>query len=186
MIGYFSLILILMKLKNNIDMKKRLNVINSLLLIIVIGCKKADTKLENKSIQKEIAQSNSLSIDYKNDIPKLHETKVFLLEKGAYFISTKVESITTGENIHLKFNFFVENNKKMNLRISTNNSDDAYCEGNYKLIALENIIKAEYDDEGICTDEKEESNFYFKNNNGKYFIKSKRFINQDWQEIMKE
>ena len=172
--------------RNKNTMRKTYLFILITIAITLTNCKKADSKLENKSIQKEIAQSNSLSIDHQNDILKLHETKVFLLEKGAYFINTKVESITNGENIHLKFNFFVENNKKMNLRISTNNSDDAYCEGNYKLIALENIIMAEYDDEGICTDEKEESNFYFKNNDGKYYIKSKRFINQDWQELKKE
>ena len=108
------------------------------------------------------------------------------IEKGIYFIYADVESIISGEQTQLKFNFYVENKEKMNLRISTNNSEDAYCEGTYKLINTGSTVKAIYNDEGICTEDKEESNFYIKKEGLKFYIKSKRFTNPDWQELIKE
>lgn len=63
----------------------------------------------------------------------------------------------------------------MVLNISTGKAEEEYCEGRYKLSKNKNIIEAQYDDEGICTDTSEESNFYIKQQNSKIYIKSKRF-----------
>lgn len=108
------------------------------------------------------------------------------IANGMYSIKTDVESITTGETISLKFNFYIYDDGKMNLRISTDSSEEAYCEGSYKLISGKKGIKAIYEDEGICTDNLEENAFYLKQENKTLYIKSKRFLNTNWQELKKE
>ena len=100
--------------------------------------------------------------------------------EGIYSLKTDVFSIISDEEINLKFNFYFYNDKKMNLRISTNNVEDAYCEGIYKLIKNDNFIEGVYNDEGICTEKESDSNFQIKEENNSIYIKSKRFINQDW------
>lgn len=122
-----------------------------------------------------------------NSEPQVQSSvKNFNIEKGSYFINAKVSSITTGETISIGFNLYVENDKKATLRLSTDASSEAYCEGDYKLSSESNLIKLQYTGEGICTDDNEESNIYIKKEREQYYIKSKRFENQDWQELTKD
>ena len=126
-----------------------------------------------ESIKKNIVESQKATAHKQSNL------------KGMYSIVAKVESILSGVETSIKFNFYFNNNE-MNLRISTVNSEDAYCEGKYKLIRKDNIVEAVFNDENICTDNKEESNLYFKEEKAIIYVKSKRFINQDWQELKKE
>lgn len=120
-----------------------------------------------------------------NSIEKaVNENKSDFPMAGMYSINADVESVISGETIKIKFNFF-ENSKKMNLRIQTDTSEDAYCEGQYTLSKNKDFLIASFSDEGICTDNIEDSRFYFKTEHLKIYIKSKRFLNQDWQVLKK-
>lgn len=130
--------------------------------------------------------NNSSPIDENLASSKISDNNIDdFIPLGMFTINTTVESITSEKEIRLKFNFYFQNEQEMNLKISTDNYEEAYCEGKYKLVKNKNIIEVKYDDEGICTDNVEESNFYIKKENSKILIKSKRFINQNWQELTK-
>ncbi|WP_333852749.1 hypothetical protein [Epilithonimonas sp.] len=62
-----------------------------------------------------------------NSIEKpVNENKSDFPMAGIYSINAYVESLISGETIKINFNFYFENNKKMNLRIQTDISEDAY------------------------------------------------------------
>ena len=136
----------------------------------------------------EIIQNNKnpLGLDENISSSKIPDNNINnFIPIGMFAIDTKVESMTSDKIIKLKFNFYFQNEQEMNLKISTDKYEEAYCEGKYKLIKNKNILEAKYDDEGICTDNSVESNFYLKIENSKIYIKSRRFADQDWQELSK-
>lgn len=100
---------------------------------------------------------------------------------GAYKIYAPAISNSNGEEISLGYFITVKSHAKAILSIDAKYSEDYGCEGEYELINNENIIYAK----GKC-DQDDLDDFYLKYKDGKYFIKSKRFLNQDWQELIKE
>ncbi|WP_131701402.1 hypothetical protein [Chryseobacterium sp. FH2] len=100
--------------------------------------------------------------------------------KGSYKISSKAISNYNGEEILLDYFLSFESSKKAILSIGADHSEDYGCEGEYKLTKENNILHAR----GKC-DQDDVDDFYIKSENEKYYIKSKRFINQDWQELEK-
>lgn len=133
----------------------------------------------------DLQKISKTEIPQKIKIPNNHNIESFT-PLGMFTIDAIVESVTSPQNIKLKFNFYFKNEYEMVLNISTEKSEEVYCEGKYKLTKSKKIIKAKFNDEGICTDNAEESNFYIKNENSKIYIKTRRFANQDWQELIKK
>ena len=105
--------------------------------------------------------------------------------KGDYFINANVTSVETGDVMKISF-YFNFNGSEAILSIGTNNSLEAYCEGNYNIIQDNNIAKLKYVGEGICTSNESESSFLLKQEKNQYFIKSKRFYNDEWQILNKK
>lgn len=104
--------------------------------------------------------------------------------KGDYVIKTNVSSVETGDPIEISF-YFNFNSSEAILSIGTNNSLEAYCEGTYSITQDNSIIKLKYTGEGICTSDEGESMFLIKKAKDKYFIKSKRFYDFEWQILNK-
>lgn len=113
-------------------------------------------------------------------IPDLPQKQEIREMKGSYFIKTKVESIETGDLMEISFYFEFQTSGAI-LSIGTKNSLEAYCEGSYAVIKDKEGLKLKYTGEGTCTSDEEESSFFVKKENDQYYIKSKRFINEDWQ-----
>ncbi|WP_312076614.1 hypothetical protein [Chryseobacterium sp.] len=100
--------------------------------------------------------------------------------KGFYEITTKAISEYNNQEIDLLYSITVKSNNAAILSIGAEYSEDYWCEGNYNLSIDKNILYAK----GKC-DEDDTNDFYLKFENGKYYIKSKRFLNSDWQELKK-
>ncbi|WP_394773620.1 hypothetical protein [Flavobacterium sp.] len=105
--------------------------------------------------------------------------------KGDYFIKTKVSSVETGDPIEVNFYFEFEIQQAI-LTIGTKNSLEAYCEGTYSITKNNEFLKLQYIGEGTCTSDEDESTFLVKKENNQFYIKSKRFINPDWQLLKKK
>jgi len=128
-----------------------------------------------------IAKQNSIIIEEnKDNIVKQNILKESDLI-GAYKIYAPAISNSNGKEISLGYFIKVKSPAKAILSIDAKYSEDYGCEGEYELTHRENIIHAH----GKC-DQNDSDDFYLKYENGKYFIKSKRFLNQDWQKLIKE
>lgn len=101
--------------------------------------------------------------------------------EGSYSITTMIKCELTKKTENVSYYISVKKNVAI-VSMSTKHTIDYYCEGEYKLIKFKNFYHAK----GICSDESDESDFYIKIENGKTFIKSKRFVNKNWQELTKE
>lgn len=99
---------------------------------------------------------------------------------GNYELSTKAISEYDNKQFTIYYNINVESETSAMLSISAKHSEDYWCEGNYRLTIENNIIHAK----GKC-DQDDINDFYIKYSDGSYFIKSKRFENQDWLKIIK-
>ncbi|MBD3906221.1 hypothetical protein NAL32_16505 [Chryseobacterium sp. Ch-15] len=143
-----------------------------------IFTKEEHFKLSNSGI---ITKQNSTIInENKGSIAKhkiLKESDLI----GAYKIYAPAISNSNGEEISLGYFITIKSPTKAVLSIDAKYSEDYGCEGEYRLTNNEKIIYAK----GKC-DQDNLDNFYIKYENEKYFIKSKRFLNQDWQELIKE
>jgi hypothetical protein len=113
-------------------------------------------------------------------VPELPQKQEIGEMKGSYFIKTKVASVETGDPIEISFYFEFQTSSAI-LSIGTTNSLEAYCEGSYAIVKDKEGVKLKYTGEGTCTSDEEESSFLIKKENDQYYIKSKRFINEDWQ-----
>lgn len=100
---------------------------------------------------------------------------------GAYKIYAPAVSNSNGEEISLGYFITIKSSTKAILSIDAKYSDDYGCEGEYRLTNNENVIHAK----DKC-DQDSVDDFYLKYENGKYFIKSKCLLNQNWQELIKE
>lgn len=101
--------------------------------------------------------------------------------KGEYQITTKAISNYNQKEIDLLYSISVESNKSAILSIGADQTQDYWCEGDYYLTEENGMLKAT----GKC-DEDDVNNFYLKQENGVYYIKSKRFLNPDWQILKKQ
>ncbi|OWP83142.1 hypothetical protein BWK59_12070 [Flavobacterium davisii] len=111
----------------------------------------------------------------------------YKLASGTYEIKTKIEKVKDQTETNITCIININDNEAL-LSISTEDILDAYCEGKYKIERLKNnIFKLEYKDEGICSENEEDSNIYIKiENSNKYSIHSNRFLNTDWQKLTKK
>lgn len=100
---------------------------------------------------------------------------------GDYDIAAKAISQYDNKEIELYYAITVKNDKSALLSINAEQVQDYWCEGPYTLYNQDNIIHAR----GKC-DQNDLDDFYIKHEDNKYFIKSKRFINQNWQELHKK
>ena len=101
--------------------------------------------------------------------------------KGDYQITTNAISNYNQKEIDLLYSISITSKESATLSIGADQTQDYWCEGDYYLIEDNGILKAT----GKC-DEDDINNFYIKQENGIYYIKSKRFINQDWQVLKKK
>lgn len=100
---------------------------------------------------------------------------------GEYKIKTKAISNSNNQEFEIRYYITVTDSNSAVLSIGAENSEDHWCEGDYYITKENNFLHAK----GKC-DENDTNDFYIKHENNKYFIKSKRFTNQDWQELVKE
>ncbi|MFC3755933.1 hypothetical protein ACFONJ_08155 [Chryseobacterium tructae] len=100
---------------------------------------------------------------------------------GNYSIKTDAISIADNKKFILRYYITINSLSKAILNIGAENPQDYNCEGDYTLQKENNILSGS----GKC-DEDDTNDFYIKKENNNFFIKSKRFINQDWQELKKE
>jgi len=101
--------------------------------------------------------------------------------KGEYQITTKAISNYNQKEIDLLYSISLKSNESAILSIGADQTQDYWCEGDYYLTEENGVLKAT----GKC-DENDINDFYLKQENGIYYIKSKRFLNQDWQVLKKE
>ncbi|KFE96954.1 hypothetical protein [Chryseobacterium luteum] len=104
---------------------------------------------------------------------------------GNYTIITEVDEIGTGNLIDMKFELHFEKSK-MFLRVDTNISTEAYCEGEYSIKKNKNkILVSKYIGEGICSSDSRINTIYIKKIENIYYIKSGRFNNDKWLKLKK-
>lgn len=99
---------------------------------------------------------------------------------GKFKIVARAISDYDGKEIDLYYIINIDSDNSAILSIGADHSEDYWCEGEYKLMNKNGIIHAR----GKC-DQDDRDDFYLKHENGKTYIKSKRFINQDWQELQR-
>ncbi|MCD9853279.1 hypothetical protein LUD75_01075 [Epilithonimonas sp. JDS] len=100
--------------------------------------------------------------------------------QGNYTVTTTVEEIGTENTIKMKFDFYF-NDGKAYLRLDTNNSLEAYCEGEYSINEKKNkVLVLRYSGEGICANEIEINTIYIKKIKNFYYVKSRRFRSEKW------
>lgn len=100
--------------------------------------------------------------------------------KGTYKITTAAISQFDNKEFELLYTITMNSNKIGILSIGADQVQDYWCEGNYTFTNENNILHGR----GKC-DQDDMDDFYLKIDSGKYYIKSKRFINKDWQELTK-
>lgn len=100
---------------------------------------------------------------------------------GQYSIDAKAASYANKEEITLGYVLTLKSQKLAILSINAEHSEDYWCEGPYTLTKENDVLHAK----GKC-DQNDDDDFYLKFENGKAFIKSKRFIDKDWQKLKKE
>ncbi len=107
-------------------------------------------------------------------------TKVNADWKGSYQITAKAISEYNQKQIDLLYTITVTSRHTAVLSIGADQVQDYWCEGEYTLKDSQGVLHAK----GKC-DEDDSNDFYLKQDKGMFFIKTKRFLNQDWQEIKK-
>ncbi len=100
---------------------------------------------------------------------------------GTYKIYTLAISNSTGKEISLGYFITIKSPTKAILSIDAKYSEDYGCEGDYNLTQEKGILHGR----GIC-DQDDVDDFYIKKENNQLFIKTKRFLNQDWQQLTKD
>lgn len=101
--------------------------------------------------------------------------------KGQYIITSKATSLYNKEEINLSFTINFENKRSAILSIGAEQVQDYWCEGPYIFTNENNILHGR----GKCEKDGMDD-FYIKKDNDQLYIKSKRFINQDWQKLDKK
>ncbi|VXC17839.1 MULTISPECIES: hypothetical protein [Chryseobacterium] len=131
-------------------------------------------KISNKRLDSNINKHEKKETDISEQASNINW-------KGSYDITSKAISQYNNQEIDLLYTITINSDKSATLSIGADQVQDYWCEGEYKLTKENNILHAK----GKC-DENDLDDFYLKNENEKYYIRSKRFINQDWQELTKK
>ncbi|WDF45927.1 hypothetical protein PQ459_13565 [Chryseobacterium sp. KACC 21268] len=100
--------------------------------------------------------------------------------KGEYQITTKAISNYNQKEIDLLYSISLASDESAILSIGADQAQDYWCEGEYYLTEQNGILKAT----GKC-DEDDINDFYLKQEQGRYYIKSKRFLDQNWIVLIK-
>lgn len=143
---------------------------------ILVTEKKKNTYTVSKS-GKFILQQNTSN----NSVSKTNDSKPDKSWLGSYSIKTDAVSNADNKEFILRYYININSLSDATLSIGAENPQDYICEGKYVLQTDNNKIYAS----GKC-DSDDINDFYLKKESGKYYIKSKRFLNQDWQELIKE
>ncbi len=113
--------------------------------------------------------------------------------KGMYFVKTQIENYETGDPVNVTYYLYF-NKKSATLNFSNNKF--TMCEGQYfyteKMGKL--YLKRDENDGRTCVGLDDNDKIfpngseiiYLKKNNNKYYIKSKRLYNSDWQLLKKK
>lgn len=101
--------------------------------------------------------------------------------RGSYSIKTDAISNYDQTKIKLEYYLSFESDSRAILSIGAEQVQDYGCEGDYTLTQENGILHGR----GIC-DQDDVDDFYIKKENNQLFIKSKRFLNQDWQQLTKD
>lgn len=99
---------------------------------------------------------------------------------GAYYIKTQIISSEINQVVDIEY-FISITNGAGKLRINTKNLKDVWCEGEYYLRKGNGFIYGT----GSC-DQDDINDFMIKKEKENYYIKSKFFINKDWQLLQKK
>ena len=136
-------------------------------------------KISTNGNIKTISETNKFKLKNQVEIPN---NSINLINwKGTYEITTRGISQYDNKEINLLYTITMESNKLGILSIGADQVQDYWCEGNY-IFAIENNI---LHGKGKC-EQDDMDDFYLKSENEKFYIKSKRFLNQDWQELTKD
>ena len=101
--------------------------------------------------------------------------------RGSFQINGKAISLYDKKESDLSYFIYVNSNNSATVSIGAEHSEDYWCEGEYDLINENGILHAR----GKC-DENDLHDFYIKKENNQFYIKSKRFVNKDWQVLTKD
>lgn len=147
-----------------------------LLLILLQSCNGQDTKQKNLTDKNKYLKK----ITKENIVPheKSNKQKIW---KGDYIIKIKALSNADKKEFTLRYYISIIDDHRAVLSIGAEHVQDYSCEGEYYLNNVNNILHGQ----GICAED-DINDFYLKQENGKYYIKSKRFLNQSWQELTKD
>lgn len=152
----------------------------------MISCKKESQGLQYQPIKKDVAVLINKTIDSvatpSIKIPASDNKSTSNKHwKGEYEITTKAISNYNNTEIDLLYSISLSSDASAIVSIGADQVQDYWCEGEYYLTDENGILHAT----GKC-DEDDINDFYLKYQNGIYFIKSKRFLIQDWQVLKKE
>ena len=99
---------------------------------------------------------------------------------GEYKISPMIVSQHRGEELEVTYLINIDSDNHAILNIESDLHHDRFCQGEHILMKEDDVLHAV----GKCKETGVED-FYIKKENDKYFIKSRRFVNEDWQELIK-
>ena len=140
------------------------------------------SKLKSANLKKEIG--NSDEVDSVDNSAKVINSNTQNWN-GDYDFKTKVESLQSDELIDMEYFINIDKNKAI-LSIGTKNPTEAYCEGDYSVKQNKDFIHLIHTGEtGICTGNIEDTSFDIKKEGDQFYIRSKRFVNFEWQKIEK-
>jgi hypothetical protein len=127
--------------------------------------------------------NDSIYTNYKSELLSSHLINENVDLDGGYKVNALVTTIENEDTIRLNFYFTFHKSNAM-LSIGTNEYLEAYCEGNYKRSMDGDLILLEYVGEGLCPTGGE-GDFVIKYEDNKFLIRSKRFLGNEWQVLMK-
>ena len=125
--------------------------------------------------------SSSKKADKKNTEKITGNTSSEIDWKGHYTITTKAISQYDNQEIDLLYSITIKSNNIAILSIGADSVQDYGCEGSFKLTNENNVLHAKG---GKC-DPVYEFDFFLQQENGKYYVKSKQFLDPHWQELLK-
>lgn len=99
---------------------------------------------------------------------------------SSFQINGKAISLYNKKESDLSYFIYFNSDSLATVSIGADHSEDYWCEGEYDLINENGILHAR----GKC-DENDLHDFFIKKENDQVYIKSKRFINKDWQKLSK-
>ena len=113
--------------------------------------------------------------------------------KGMYFLKTQIENYENGNPVDVTYYLYFD---KKSATLNFSNNKFAMCEGQYFYVEKKGklYLKRDENDGRTCVTLQDENKFFpngaeiifIKKKENKYFIKSKRFYNLNWQQLNKK